>query len=329
MLYEYVGWFYRNGPPRPDAGVHVLEAPGRSPRTRPLVANTELNGHFVTLSLAYDARTVYFAFADPEGRPSYDRGYRPAPEAAGEKYGSFHIMAVNADGSQLRQLTDGPRDDFDPCPLPDGGLAFMSTRRGGKNRCGGGNPEAIHVLHRMDADGGNLQTLSFHETNEWHPFVLNDGRLVYTRWDYVDRDAACFHGLWTCNPDGSSPAVLFGNYTRLPWACYQVKPIPGSRKILFVGGGHHSLVGGTLCLLDPARTELDSQTGEDRPEALECLTPDVSFPEAQGWPGSYFYSPWPLSENHYLVAFSHEPLSGQYTGTSKEGETGLYYFDRF
>lgn len=329
MLYEYVGWFYRNGPPRPDAGVHVLEAPGRSPRTRPLVANTELNGHFVTLSLAYDARTVYFAFADPEGRPSYDRGYRPAPEAAGEKYGSFHIMAVNADGSQLRQLTDGPRDDFDPCPLPDGGLAFMSTRRGGKNRCGGGNPEAIHVLHRMDADGGNLRTLSFHETNEWHPFVLNDGRLVYTRWDYVDRDAACFHGLWTCNPDGSSPAVLFGNYTRLPWACYQAKPIPGSRKILFVGGGHHSLVGGTLCLLDPARTELDSQTGEDRPEALECLTPDVSFPEAQGWPGSYFYSPWPLSENHYLVAFSHEPLSGQYTGTSKEGETGLYYFDRF
>ncbi|MCP5522366.1 MAG: discoidin domain-containing protein [Verrucomicrobiales bacterium] len=329
MLYEYVGWFYRNGPPRSDAGVYVLEEPGRSMKTRTLVPNSALQGHFVTLSLSYDAQKVYFAFADPSGKPSYGPGFVPVPEEPGVKYGSFHLMAVNADGSQLRQLTDGPRDDFDPCPLPDGGIAFMSTRRGGKNRCGGGNPEAIHVLHRMDADGNNIRTLSFHETNEWHPFVLNDGRLIYTRWDYVDRDAACFHGLWTCNPDGSTPAILFGNYTRLPWACYQPKPIPGSRKILFVGGGHHSIVGGTLCLLDPDRVELDSQTGEDRREAFECLTPGVCFPEAQGWPKSYFYSPWPLSENHYLVAFSHEPLSGQYTGTAKEGETGLYYYDRF
>ncbi len=329
MLYEYVGWYYRSGPPRPDAGVYVLDEPGRSMKTRALVPNSELNGHFVTLSLAYDARTVYFAFADPTGKPSYGPGFAPVAEEAGVKYSSFHIMAVDADGSRLRQLTDGPRDDFDPCPLPDGGIAFMSTRRGGKNRCGGGNPEAIHALHRMDADGRNIRTLSFHETNEWHPFVLNDGRIVYTRWDYVDRDAACFHGLWTCNPDGSSPAILFGNYTRLPWACYQAKAIPGSRKVLFVGGGHHSIVGGTLCLLDPDRIELDAQTGEDRPESFERLTPDVCFPEAQGWPKSYFYSPWPLSEDCYLVAFSHEPLSGQYTGTAREGETGLYYFDRF
>ncbi len=329
MLYEYVGWYYRSGTPRPEAGVYVLEEPGRSLRTRALVPNAELNGHFVTLSLSYDARTIYFAFADPTGRPSFGPGFAPVSAEAGVKYGSFHIMAVNADGSDLRQLTDGPRDDFDPCPLPDGGIAFMSTRRGGKNRCGGGNPEAIHALHRMDADGRNLRTLSFHETNEWHPFVLNDGRIVYTRWDYVDRDAACFHGLWTCNPDGSSPAILFGNYTRLPWACYQPKAIPDSRKILFVAGGHHSIVGGTLCLLDPDRVRLDPQTGQDRPESFECLTPGVCFPEAQGWPKSYFYSPWPLSEDYYLVAFSHEPLSGQYTGTSKEGETGVYYFDRF
>jgi hypothetical protein len=253
MLYEYVGWYYRVGKPHPDAGVFVLEEPGRSPKTRTLLSNVERKGHFVTLSLSYDARTVYFAFADPAGKPSYGPEFAPVPDEPGTKYHSFHILAMKADGSELRQLTDGPRDDFDPCPLPDGGLAFMSTRRGGKNRCGGGNPEAIYSLHRMDADGRNIRTLSFHETNEWHPFVLNDGRIVYTRWDYVDRNAACFHGLWTCNPDGTSPAILFGNYTTLPWACYQAKAIPGSSRILFVSGGHHSIVGGNLCLLDPNR----------------------------------------------------------------------------
>lgn len=329
MLYEYVGWYYRVGRPHPDAGVFVLEEPGQSPKTRTLVSNADLKGHFVTLSLSYDAQSIYFAFADPAGQPSYGQEFAPVPDEPGMKYHSFHILAMNADGSRLRQLTDGPRDDFDPCPLPDGGIAFMSTRRGGKNRCGGGSPEAIYSLHRMEADGRKIQTLSFHETNEWHPFVMNDGRIVYTRWDYVDRNAACFHGLWTCNPDGSGPAVVFGNYTTLPWACYQAKAIPGSNRILFVAGGHHSLVGGTLCLVDPNRIAMDPRTGEDRPEALECLTPEVCFPESQGWPKSYFYSPWPLSENYYLVAFSHEPLSGQYTGTPKEGETGLYVLDRF
>ncbi len=329
MLYEYVGWYYRSADPHPAAGVFVLEQPGQSMKTQTLVSNSEMQGHFVTLSLSYDARTIYFAFANPTGEPSYGAQFAPVPAESGKKYHSFHIMAMNDDGSQLRQLTAGPRDDFDPCPLPDGGIAFMSTRRGGKNRCGGGNPEAIYSLHRMDADGHNIRTLSFHETNEWHPTVLNDGRILYTRWDYVDRNAACFHGLWSCNPDGTSPAILFGNYTTLPWACYQAKAIPGSNHILFVGGGHHSIVGGTLCLLDPSRVALDPQSGEDRLEAMECLTPEVCFPESQGWPKSYFYSPWPLSEKYFLVAFSHEPLSGQSTGHAKEGETGLYYYDRF
>jgi hypothetical protein len=59
---------------------------------------------------------------------------------------------------------------------------------------------------------------------------LNDGRIVYTRWDYVDRNAAKFHGLWTCNIDGTHPAILFGNYTVHPWASYQAKSTEPTRK---------------------------------------------------------------------------------------------------
>jgi hypothetical protein len=235
---------------------------------------------------------------------------------------------MNSDGSNLRQLTDGPDDDFDPCPLPDGGIAFESTRRGSKLRCGGGSPEITYTLHRMDPDGNGIRTLSFHETHEWHPSVLNDGRIVYTRWDYVDRNAAKFHGLWTCNPDGSNPAILFGNYTTRPWACYQAKAIPGSNRIVFVAGGHHANVGGTLVVLDPSRAGLEPG-GKDRFESLEQLTPEVCFAEAEGWPKSFFYSPWPLAEGYFLVAFSHDPLCGGYTGHYRDSETGLYYMDRF
>jgi hypothetical protein len=125
-------------------------------------------------------------------------------------------------------------------------------------------------------------------------------------------------------PDGSSPANLFGNYTMRPWACYRAKAVPGSDRILLVAGGHHANVGGTLVLFDPSRAGLSPRSGEGRFDALEWPTPEVCIPEAQGWPRSYFYSPWPLSETHYLVAFSHDPLSGGYTGRHQESETGLY-----
>jgi len=348
MLYEYLGWYYTYGfdptngvknsrfhPPEPGGGVYVLHKPGRTMEISDLTAGKLPPGNYVTLALSFDAQTIYFAFADPTGKDPYTLpGYAQAPAEPGVKYNTFHIFAMAADPqagtpSGLRQLTDGPNDDFDPCPLPDGGIALMSTRRGSKLRCGGGNPELTYTLHRMDADGKNLRTLSFHETHEWHPSVLGDGRIVYTRWDYVDRNAAKFHGLWTCNPDGSNPSILFGNYTTRPWTCYQAKAIPGSDRVVFVAGGHHANVGGTLVVLDPSQVAYDALSGEDRPEALQRLTPEVCFAESQGWPKSYFYSPWPLSENYFLVSFSHDPLPGGYTGEYRNTETGLYYFDRF
>jgi hypothetical protein len=320
MLHEYLGYFYDYGDIE-GGGIYVLEQPGRSLQVRDLIKGRLPRGNYTTLALSYDARTIYFAFAERAAKkPDY---YSPDRRC-------FHIYAMNADGGDLRQLTDGPNDDFDPCPLPDGGIAFMSTRRGGFGRCHNPwEPLPSYTLHRMDAEGGAMQTLSFHETNEWHPSVLADGRIVYCRWDYVDRSAANYHGLWVSNPDGTNPSVLFGNYTQRINACYQPRSIPGSNRIVFIAGAHHANVGGSLVIFDPTREELDAQTGQDRFDAIEVLTPEVCFPEAPGWPASYFHSPWPLSEDYFLVAFSFEPLPGMGPDVKKDTYTGLYYFDRF
>jgi len=342
MLHEYIGYYY-NYADVAGGGVYVLEQPGRSLQLRDLVAGRLPRGNYATLTVSYDAKTVYFAFA--ETRP-FDRRYPlraewtilPAADRVPKElnyYGpgrsSFHIFAVDADGQNLRQLTEGLEDDFDPCPLPDGDVAFMSSRRGGFCRCDNPfEPIPTHTLHRMDPSGKNVQVLSLHETNEWHPAVLNDGRIVYCRWDYVDRSAAHFHGLWVSNPDGSNPAILFGNYTMRISTCFQPRAIPGSNRIAFIAGAHHANVGGSLVLFDPTRTRLDPDTGEDRFESLERLTPEVCFPETPDcWPKSYFASPCPLSENYYLVAFSFEPLPGMGSGVKRDTETGIYYFDRF
>ena len=320
MLHEYLGYYYDYGDIA-GGGVYVLDEPGRSLRVRDLIAGRLPRGNYTTLALSFDARTIYFAFCERgEGKPDY---YSPQRRC-------FHLYAMDADGGHLRQLTEGPNDDFDPCPLPDGGVAFMSTRRGGFGRCHNPwEPLPSYTLHRLERDGSGLRTLSFHETNEWHPAVLNDGRIVYTRWDYVDRSAANYHGLWVSNPDGSNPSVLFGNYTQVINACFQPKAIPGSHRIAFIAGAHHADVGGSLVLVDPARVQLDRESGQDRLEATERLTPEVCFPEASGWPGSYFHSPWPLSEDFFLVSFSFQPLPGMGPKVQGDTQTGLYYFDRF
>lgn len=107
-------------------------------------------GNYATMALSYDARTLYFGFAE-RAQATYDY-YSPARR-------SFHIWAVNADGTKLRQLTSGPEDDFDPCPLPDGGIAFMSSRRGGFGRCHNPwEPLPTYTLHRMTATASDVTT---------------------------------------------------------------------------------------------------------------------------------------------------------------------------
>jgi len=323
MLHEYIAYFNQYGG-QFGGGVFVLEEPGRLLKTRALTAGRLPEGCYTSLALSSDAQTVYFAFAEWTGK-------KPAFGSADQRY--YHIYALDLAGGRLRQLTDGPYDDTDPCPLPDGGIAFLSTRRGGYTRCNNPwEPIAVYTLHRMDADGKEIRAISYHETNEWHPSVMHDGRIVYCRWDYVDRSAANYHGLWATDPDGSNPVALFGNYTSRISACFQPYAVPGSRRILFVAGAHHADVGGCLVLLDPARAALDRETGHDTFDALEVLTPEIRFPEGDeadgGWSQSYFHAPRPLSENYFLAGFGYGPVPGMGSGGQRD-TTGIYYFDRF
>jgi hypothetical protein len=320
MLHEYLGYYYDYGDVE-GGGIYMLANPGESFETRELIAGRLPRGNYTTLAFSYDGKTVYFAFsARSEGKPDF---YSPERSC-------FHLYAMDAGGENLRQLTDGPNDDFDPCPLPDGGLAFMSSRRGGFTRCNNPwEPLPAHTLHRLDPDG-TIRALSVHETSEWHPHVLNDGRIAYTRWDYVDRSAAHFHGIWAINPDGTGSRQIFGNYTQRINACYQPHSIPGSERVAFLAGAHHANVGGSLVLFDPARAALVADDGGDSFAAIEALTPEVCYPETPDvWPKTYYHSPWPLSEDYFLISFSFDPLPGMSSLTKKDTETGIYLFDRF
>ena len=355
ILQEYLSYYERYSNQR-GGGLFRLEKPGFSFKTTELSADFP-RGLFATPSLSYDAKTLYFAFADfskvqdpdpdaPVRNAYHMRAEGDATEQVAqfltESDGKYCLYRMNLETGESEKLTDGPWDDFDPTLLPDGSLAFMSTRRGGFARCNQTwEPIMVATLHKRTPDG-QIRHLSWHETNEWTPSVLDDGRILYTRWDYVDRNAARFQGLWLTNPDGTGAVTLFGNYTESPVACIQGRPIPNSNKIVFIATAHHTAVGGSIVILDPTKVKYDPETGQDSPESIERITPEIAFPETpnddgeMNLPDQYYYSPNPLSEDFFLVSYSFDPANGYLTtngnlteDTVGSGKLGLYYRDRF
>lgn len=284
MCDQFYGGFASGG-----GGLYVLGDP-ESPHVRDVVGGQLPDGAFLSPDLSYDGRTIAFAFAevDPWRAPRFEADAR----------WTYHLWRIATDGADLTRLTEGPYDDFDPCWLPDGGLAFISTRRGGYCRCGA-RPVPTYTLHRMAADGTGIAALSAHETNEWHPAVAADGTLVYTRWDYVDRHTNLAHSLWRCNTDGTGVAALFGNYNadRKPWGIWHAQPIPGGHEWVGVAGAHHGYAFGSLVRIDPWE-------GSDGLGALTRLTPETAFPEAEGYPDEAYTTPWPLSRELTLASYS-------------------------
>lgn len=279
------------------------------------------HGSFMSLSLSCDASEIYFSHTEcNDEAESWRRDSSPWKTDR-----CWHVFKLSLHGSTLEQLTDGPWNEFDPWPLPNGRLVFLSERRGGFGRC---HTVAmpVYTLHSMRRDGTDIVPLSYHESNEWHPSVNNDGMVVYTRWDYVDRGDCIAHHPWITYPDGRDPRAIHGNYPierrGRPDMELHVRAIPGSHKYVATAAGHHRLAYGSLVVIDP-RIEDDGAMSPVR-----RLTPEVPFPESEEHVNGYeerrrqvyiYGTAWPLDETFYLCA--HAP-GGKDT-------LGIYVMDAF
>ena len=269
----------------------------------------------MTLDLDYDGEWIAFAFTEGEKKI-----FRNTPMKDTSCWGPesvYHIFIAKSDGSEIRQLTEGRWNDFDPCFMPDGRIAFISERRGGHDRCSQ-RPNPVFTLHDIARDGSEISTLSYHETNEWNPSVAHDGMLLYTRWDYVDRAPNIAHHLWSAYPDGRNPRSFHGNYPELipsrTMAELAIRAVPGSSKLIAVAGPHHGQAYGSLVMID-IRVPDDNAMSQ-----VKRITPEVPFPESEVKRRSYvrstpypkltpfgnsevFGTPWPLSEDFYLAVY--------------------------
>ena len=292
---------------RPGGGICVLDIPRRDGRLEPgqaaLTTLFDASEGIARDPMAdFDARTVYFA-------------YRPGKSPTADHDVYWHVMAMPAEGGRAKQLTHGPFHDYYPCPLADGGLAFISTRCKCRFLCW--RPQAF-VLFRMEPDGRDLRPLSFANLSEWSPAMMRDGRILWTRSEYVDKGADFGHTLWAIHPDGTHPELIFGNDT--PNCYINGREVPGTREIcctLFSHGGDHN---GPLGLVDLAR-------GPFNPAAITNITPDVTPRYNMNWPRQEcFRDPVPVSRDYFLASHAPADRFGLYV-VDRWGNRELLYLD--
>lgn len=260
--------------------------------------------------LSYDGKRIVFSYVDLADTVGFDHVYNAAPVPS-------HLYCVNVDGSGLRQLTDSRWKDYSPCWMPDGRIVFLSERRGLSNRCSGlYDYEPVATLFSMKPDGTDIYPISFNEVNEMYPSVDNQGRLVYTRWDYVDRDFNAAHHIWTSYPDGRDPRAPHGNYpyphetldltgkaddgrNDRPWSELFIRAVPGEESLYSaIASGHHTRAEGPLITIDVSIPD------DNRMSQVRVITGNGKLPrdrELRNGQEPVYTSPWPLGKDFFLA----------------------------
>jgi len=232
----------------------------------------------------------------------------------------YHIYEIKIDGTGLRQLTRAPGvSDFDPLYLPDDSIVFSSTREPKYNMC---SQDIAANLHRMDSDGANIHQIDRNNLFNNQASLLPDGRILYARWEYVDRNFGDAHALWTCNPDGTNHAIYWGNNTTVPGAAYTPRAIPGTSQVICVFGPHHDHLWGALAIVD-RRLGLNGREPVVRTwpaAAINLVRVGGGFDcDAFSRVNPKYADPYPLSAKYFLCS--------RLTGHGEQ--MGIYLLDLF
>jgi|GEM_PF-243685 len=267
--YHYEGF-------RAGGGLYRVDV--NNPDAEPVELVATPTGQILDLDVSHDGKTVLFSWRKAEAEP-------------------YHLWTIQVDGTGLTQLTDGPWHDYNACWLPDGDIAFLSSRSPQFAYCW---HAPVGILFRMAPDGSRLVQLSANYLNDFTPSVLTDGRIIYTRWEYVDRPAIPIQSLWTIHPDGRNLQTYFGNRVLSPATFMEARQIPDTTKVVCTMTGHNGPTRGAIAVLD-------RNLGLNEQAAIENITPDVEVPrvdEGHGnfWTSKQYSTPYPLDQDRLLVS---------------------------
>lgn len=239
-----------------------------------------------------------------------------------DRLDDYHIYEYNLVNDEIRQLTHGlGRADYEPVYLPDGDIIFTSTRPEQSVPCWW---TEISNLYRMNADGQYLRRLAIDQVHTLYPQLLDNGKVIYTRWDYSDRGQNYPHPLFSMNPDGTDQRVYYGGNSWFPTSLLHARTIPGTSKVMAIAAGHHTRQHGKVVVLDITR-------GRDEGQGMEFVAPRREVPyervDVAQQTGDQFRYPYPINEQEFLVSYVPEKPGAENPKYADNAVYGLYWMD--
>jgi formylglycine-generating enzyme required for sulfatase activity len=230
-----------------------------------------------------------------------DRLLLSTPDADGR----WGVAELHLDSGRLTPLPliDEPDvHNYDACYLPDGRIVFTSTAPFIGVPCVGGSSKVAN-LYSCERDG-RIRRLTNDQDHNWCPTVLNNGRILYQRWEYADIAHAFMRLLFHANPDGSRQMEYYGSNSFWPTAMFYARPVPNHpTKVIAVVGGHHDLPRqGELVIFDPAQGRHEASGAVQRIPGFGKKVEPVVLDGLIGGSWPLFLHPYPLSEKYFLVS---------------------------
>ena len=183
-------------------------------------SDTDLASYDVKdLSVSYDGERLLFAMRAPE-----------IEDADDDEQPSWNIWEYDLSIDSLRRVIASDLDaefgqDTAPVYLPDGRIVFSSTRQQANQAIllDEGKPQYqaldedrdqfASVLHVMDADGENIQQISFNQSHDLNPTIISTGKILFSRWDNVANNDSV--NLYQMNADGSGLEMVYGRHSHI------------------------------------------------------------------------------------------------------------------
>lgn len=232
----------------------------------------------------------------------------------------YEVFELAADGTGLRQVsqTIAGVDNYDACYLPSGKIIYDSTSIFQGVPCVGGGSQVAN-LHVMNPDGTGVRRLCFDQDHDWYPAVMNDGRVIYTRWEYSDTPHYFTRIVMTMNPDGTNQRANYGSNSYWPNSTFYARAVPGhSSQFVAIISGHHGVAReGELILFDPAKGQQEADGVVQRIPGYGKKVEPIIRDQLVNGSSPRFLHPWPLSSKYFLVS------------SNAGGGWGIYLVDVF